>query len=61
MAAKRKGKKPNALGIGCLGVFGLIWLGFVLAFDLVLISGAWKTHVASKDFVSVQGVVVRGR
>ena len=57
MATRRKVKKPNALGIGCLGVFGLIWMGSVLTFDMFLLSGVWKTHVASKDYVAAQGVV----
>lgn len=58
----RKRSLPNGgrrrkAGKGCLGVFAVVWMGFVLVFDGVIGYGFWRTYDAKARFLPVQGVV----
>jgi 5S rRNA maturation endonuclease (ribonuclease M5) len=57
LSLRKRAKKSDKLGIGCLGLFGIIWMLFVFGFDGVVLRGVWKTHFASTWFVQTQGIV----
>ncbi len=53
----RKRSKSKKNGLGCIGVFGLVWMGFVLVFDGIIGYGVWRTFDAKSRYLSVPGVV----
>jgi hypothetical protein len=52
---RRGGSKKN--GLGCVGCFGIIWMGFVLVFDGVIGYGVWRTLDAKNRYLPATGVV----
>jgi len=55
--AKRRRGRSKKNGLGCVGCFGIIWMGFVLVFDGVIGYGVWRTFDAKNRYLPTQGVV----
>lgn len=58
-SAKPSSKQKN--GLGCLGCFGLIWMCFVLGFDVFIGYQFWRAYDARTRFLPAAGMVTASR